>query len=185
MISPAVHLQGAPAQGPHGASGEERSRAARRLLALSASLALVFAVGAGCSGAKGGGAGRTNNGPETLVPVKPAHQTGSTRAATTTVPATNSQGVVLPAAPNDYATAVYDAWRKGDRSTAAALAQDPAVISLFAKPYAATDKWAFTTCSGKAGSSYCTWKSGKHTLVIRVVNDKLSQPRAVDDASFR
>lgn len=95
-------------------------------------LVLLLAANAGCSSDKhkGTGTGRANDIPETLVPVKPARHTGTTRAATTTVPATNSQGVALPAAPNDYAIAVYVAWTKGDRSTAAALAEDPAVNNL-------------------------------------------------------
>lgn len=149
-------------------------------------LVLLLAANAGCSSDKhkGTGTGRANDIPETLVPVKPARHTGTTRAATTTVPATNSQGVALPAAPNDYAIAVYVAWTKGDRSTAAALAEDPAVNNLFAKPFAATDKWTFANCSGKAGSSYCAWRSGKHGLVIRVFNEKLGQPQAVSEATF-
>lgn len=182
MVRPLV----VPAVAPVGRLAARRSNGLARLAAGLVALGLVLAVGAACSSdnSKGGGSGRTNNVPETLTPVTPAHQAGTTHIATTTVPATNSQGVALPAAPNDYATAAYDAWRKGDRSTAAVLAEEPAAASLFAKPFAATDKWTFANCSGKAGGSYCTWRSGKHTLTIRVVNARLGQAQAVNAATF-
>jgi len=82
--------------------------------------------------------------------------TVTTRLSTTSVPAT----------PESYAEALYDAWTMGDRAAAGKVALPQAVTDLFSRPWQTTDGWSFAECSGAAGSIICTWRrpSGQQLL---------------------
>jgi hypothetical protein len=111
--------------------------------------------------------------------------TATTVAVTTTVtarPTTTSPA----ASPEGHATALYDAWTRGDQVAAARVAQPEAVTDLFARRWQASDGWSFSECSGAAGSVICTWRRpGGQQLLMRVQNRSGGLPVTVSEVRFQ
>ena len=84
--------------------------------------------------------------------------------------------------PESAAKGLFEAWTKGDRAAAARVAQPAAVTTLFARTWQAADRWAFSECTGAAGSSICTWSrpTGQQVL-FRVQN----APATVAEVRFQ
>ncbi len=107
-------------------------------------------------------------------------------SSTTTVPpastATSRPATTTGITPETAAKSLYEAWTKGDRTAAARVAQPAAVTALFARTWQAGDGWAFSECSGAAGSSICAWArlSGQQVL-FRVQNS----PATVAEVRFQ
>jgi hypothetical protein len=142
----------------------------RRSRAFFVVAALWIAV-AGC--ARGIGTAATE------VPIGAQTPTEATEAA-------EEDGSELPATPDDYATAAFDAWRRGDQEALAQLAK-PAVASVLAsRAPESPDGWEGPQCEGAAGSTYCTWVRPETQLTIRIANEAASQgqSQAVSGATF-
>ena len=107
-------------------------------------------------------------------------------SSTTTVPsgstATSRPPTTASISPESAARSLYDAWSRGDRTAAARVAQPAAVTTLFARAWQASDGWAFSECTGAAGSFICTWgrPSGQQVL-FRVQ----SMPVSVAEVRFQ
>ena len=61
---------------------------------------------------------------------------------------------------------VFQAWTKNDQATASYYATPGALISLFARPWNATDGWVFAGCNAAAGHAFCTWNRTGGKLVL-------------------
>lgn len=117
------------------------------------------------------------------VPPPPATTT------TTVVPTTSAPSgpaTTSPAStPEGHARALYEAWARGDRAAAAAVAEPGAVDALFARPWRQSDRWSFVDCSGAAGSVICTWQGAPGQVLFRVQNVTGGVPVAVSDVRFQ
>lgn len=114
---------------------------------------------------------------------------------TSSTPASSSSTTVLPSStvtsrpattagvsPETAAKSLYDAWTKGDRAAAANVAQPGAVTVLFARSWQPGDGWAFSECTGAAGSFICTWaRPGGQQVLFRVQN----APASVAEVRFQ
>lgn len=74
---------------------------------------------------------------------------------------------------------VFHDWRVGNKSAALAKGTSAAVNALFAKTYKATDHWTPESCSGAAGSIYCTWTNDAAKTIRLQVSDVVSPPQFV------
>lgn len=138
---------------------------------------------AACSGGDGE---RTSSSSVTAAP--PATSApGPTWSTTTTIAPTTSLTTRPPAtasssSPEAAAKALYQAWATGDRTAAARVAQPAAVTVLFGRAWQATDGWAFSECTGAAGSLVCAWaRTGGQQLMMRVQN----APASVAEVRFQ
>ena len=106
-------------------------------------------------------------------------------SSTTVVPSstvTSRPATTAGVSPESAAKSLYDAWTKGDRAAAANVAQPAAVTALFARPWGAGDGWAFSECTGAAGSFVCTWaRPGGQQVLFRVQN----APATVAEVRFQ
>jgi hypothetical protein len=121
----------------------------------------------------------------TSVPVAPP-----STATTTTVPAapgaTSGPTTTSPASsPEGHAKALFDAWTRGDRAAAEAVAAPEAVAALFARPWQPADGWTFVGCTGAAGSIICTWQRPSGQLMLRVQSMTGGVPVMVSDVRFQ
>lgn len=125
---------------------------------------------ASCSDGDGDGASPTVT---TAVEVTTSSSTTSS-STTTSLPAptvTSRPATTASMSPEAAAKAFYEAWTKGDRAAAARVAQPAAITTLFARTWQADDGWAFSECTGAAGSSICTWaRPGGQQILLRVQN---------------
>ena len=139
-----------------------------------------------CSGGSDGQAG-----PTTVIP--PAETTtSSSLPSSTTAPVSTTVTTARPtttsaaASPESFAEALYAAWTKGDRAAAEQVAQPAAVTALFARPWQASDGWAFAECSGAAGSIICRWRRpAGQELLLRVQNRTGGLPVTVTEVRFQ
>lgn len=108
---------------------------------------------------------------------------------TTVVPTTSAPprpATTSPASsPEGHAKALYEAWARGDRAAAAAVAEPRAVDALFARQWRQGDGWSFVDCSGAAGSVICTWQGRTGKLLLRVQSVTGGVPVAVSDVRFQ
>ena len=125
----------------------------------------------------------------------PAVRSAIEATTTTSAPTTSSSTTVLPStavtarpattagvSPESAAKSLYDAWTKDDRAAAARVAQPAAVSVLFARAWQAGDGWAFSECTGAAGSFICTWaRPGGQQVLFRVQN----APASVAEVRFQ
>ena len=125
----------------------------------------------------------------------PAVTSAVEATTTSSVPTSTSSTTVLPSStvsprpattagvsPESAAKSLYDAWTKGDRAAAANVAQPSAVTVLFARTWGAGDGWAFSECTGAAGSFICTWtRPGGQQVLFRVQN----APASVAEVRFQ
>jgi len=110
--------------------------------------------------------------------------TTTTVASTTVAP--SRPGTTSPASsPEGHAKALYEAWTRGDRAAASAVAQPQAVDELFARQWREGDGWAFAECSGAAGSVICTWRRPAGQLLFRVQSVTGGVPVSVSDVRFQ
>ncbi len=117
------------------------------------------------------------------VPPPPATTT-TTVVSTTSAPA--GPATTSPASsPEGHAKALYEAWARGDRAAAAAVAEPRAVDALFARQWRQGDGWSFVDCSGAAGSVICTWRGAPGQVLFRVQNVTGGVPVAVSDVRFQ
>lgn len=114
--------------------------------------------------------------------------TGSstTSSSTTTVPpastVTSRPAPTAGVSPESAAKSLFEAWTKGDRAAAASVAQPAAVTTLFARTWQAGEGWAFSECTGAAGSLICTWaRPGGQQVLFRVQN----APASVAEVRFQ
>jgi hypothetical protein len=91
---------------------------------------------------------------------------------------TASTQTSVPTTPEEFATAAYDAWTRGDRTAAASYASPEAVEQLFSVPYAPfqtdsgpTDPLHFRGCDGAAGSVICSWTGDGDARLVMTVRD--------------
>lgn len=116
----------------------------------------------------------------------------TTAVSSTTTPSTTTAGPAStvtsrPAttaglSPEGAAKSFYEAWTRGDRAAAARVAQPAAVTTLFARTWQAGDGWAFSECTGAAGSFICTWaRPGGQQVLFRVQN----APATVAEVRFQ
>lgn len=109
----------------------------------------------------------------------------SSPTTTTALPAstvTSRPVTTADISPEAAATSFYEAWTRGDRAAAARVAQPAAVTTLFARTWQAGDGWAFSECTGAAGSLICTWaRPGGQQVLFRVQN----APSTVAEVRFQ
>jgi hypothetical protein len=127
--------------------------------------------------------------PPTTPPttVAPTTEPTATVPATVAEPTTTSPASVIPTDPAAYATALIEAWERGDQPAAAELATSDAVEMLFSREGGGAGTWSLVGCEGAAGSSYCTFNAGGDpTVIVRVGNEAVSlgQPHAATEIRF-
>lgn len=97
--------------------------------------------------------------------------TASTRpqSSATTGPttATSLTSTTIPTDPEGFARALLDAWQRGDRDAAGALATPEAVSQIFANP---PSSYTLEECSGAAGSTICSFNGAAGQLTMQVRN---------------
>ena len=148
---------------------------------LAAGLVGLLALTAACSDGGDDGAA-----PAVTTTLEVTTSSSTTPSSTTTSPpastATSRPATTAGISPESAARSLYEAWTKGDRTAAARVAQPAAVTTLFARAWQAGDGWAFSECTGAAGSSICTWArpSGQQVL-FRVQN----APATVAEVRFQ
>lgn len=144
------------------------TRRARRLVLAAGGAGLAVAIGAGPFGAPNpvGAAAPATDGP----------------AAAASRPAVGR----LPATPQDYATAAFRAWLRGNEARLTRLATPAVAEFLLARAPEGTAGWSGPACEGAAGSTYCVWDRAETRLVVRVANEAVGtgQPHAVVEAFF-
>ena len=148
---------------------------------LAAGVVALLAVLASCSdGDDNRAAPAVTTIRETTTSTAPAPSSTTTIRPATTV--TSRPATTAAISPEAAAKALFDAWTKGDRAAAARVAQPAAVTTLFARTWQAGDRWAFSECTGAAGSSICTWSrpTGQQVL-FRVQN----APATVAEVRFQ
>ena len=153
---------------------------------------LLFAAPAACSKTTGDPATTTTTAGTTPATAAPATSrppgtgtTSTTRAAgtsTTRPPATTTSSVpptssgptssttpaALPTTPEGFAAALVAAWHANSEDMARQVADQFAIDSLFAVPYA--EPVTFVECSGAAGSTICKYTAPSVTILIQVRN---------------
>jgi hypothetical protein len=148
---------------------------------LAAGLVILVAVTVSCSDGDDDRAA-----PAATTAVEVSTTSPTTSSSTTTVPpvstVTSRPATTAGISPESAAKSLYDAWTKGDRAAAARVAQPAAVTALFARTWQAGEGWAFSECTGAAGSTICTWArpSGQQVL-FRVQN----APASVAEVRFQ
>ena len=106
---------------------------------------------------------------------------------TTTEATTTTTEGSLPTNAEDYATALIEAWERGDLDTASTLATADALDTLFSQEGGGAGTWSLEMCEGAAGSTYCTFGAGGDPrVIVRVANEaaSLGQPEAVTEVQF-
>lgn len=127
-------------------------------------------------------------GPTPLPPT--ATPSGEATAAVAAATPTGSGGIVQPTSesasddPEALATGLFDAWRRGDRASANAIAEAAAVDLLFGRTWRQTDGWIYDGCEGAAGSTFCTWHTTAGRLIIRVRNPGAGPPMRAIEVRF-
>jgi hypothetical protein len=104
-----------------------------------------------------------------------ASTSSTTSSSTTTAPpattVTSRPATTAAISPESAARSLYEAWTKADRAAAARVARPAAVTALFARTWQAGEGWAFSECTGAAGSTICTWaRPNGEQLLFRVQN---------------
>ena len=110
----------------------------------------------------------------------------ATTATTAEATSTTIEGS-LPTNAEDYATALIEAWERGDHDTASTLAAADALDVLFSQEGGGAGTWSLESCDGAAGSTYCTFGAGGDPkVIVRVANEaaSLGQPEAVTEVQF-
>ncbi len=122
---------------------------------------------------------------ETTTTSPPLTSTTTTVASTSTAPARPTT-TSPTSSPEGHAKALYEAWTRGDRAAAAAVAQPQVVDDLFARQWRQSDGWTFAECSGAAGSVICSWRRpAGQQLLFRVQNVTGGGTVTVSDVRFQ
>lgn len=138
---------------------------------MAAVVVVVLAVLTACSDGDDDGAAPA----ATTALVATTTSSSTPSSSTTTVPpsstVTSRPATTVGVSPESAAKSLYDAWMRGDRAAAARVAQPAAVTTLFGRAWQAGDGWAFSECTGAAGSTICTWaRPGGQQVLLRVQN---------------
>ena len=155
--------------------------ASPRKARLAAGLVTLLAVVPACSDDDDGAAPAATSAIEaTTTSSAPTPSSSTTTVPSSTV--TSRPPTTAGLSPESAAKSLYDAWTKGDRAAAANVAQPAAITALFARAWGAGDGWAFSECTGAAGSFICAWArpGGQHVL-FRVQN----APASVAEVRFQ
>lgn len=145
---------------------------------------MAAAAGACSAGSKGRAVGRLPTVPATTSTVPAPTTEPSTTVAPAATVTTTAPSTPIPSSPEDQARALYEAWTRNDRATAATLADADAVTMLFARTWSAGDGWSFSECSGAAGSVICAWDRVSEQLLLRVENANGALPVTVSEVRF-
>jgi len=138
---------------------------------------------ASCSSGGDGGS-RAAPGPTTAIEATTTSSAPPASSTTVSAPTTVTARPPTTASPSPEAAArsLYDAWTRGDRAAAGRVAEPAAVTTLFGRTWQAGDGWAFSECTGAAGSSICTWsRAGSQQVLMRVGN----APASVTEVRFQ
>jgi hypothetical protein len=138
---------------------------------------------ASCSDGDGDDGGAA---PAVTTAVEVTTSSSTTSSSTTTAPpastVTSRPATTTGLSAEAAAKAFFEAWTKADRAAAARVAQPPAVTALFARTWQPVDGWAFSECTGAAGSLICTWaRPGGQQVLFRVQN----APATVAEVRFQ
>ena len=143
--------------------------ASARKARLVAGLVTVLAVMSSCSDGDDDGAA-----PAVTTTIQGATSSSTTSSSTTTTlvaSVTSRPATTAGITPEIAAKSFFEAWTKGDRAAAARVAEPAAITTLFARAWQASDNWAFSECTGAAGSLICTWaRPGGQQVLFRVQN---------------
>ncbi len=107
--------------------------------------------------------------------------TAPTTRPPTSAPPGSGTPAPPPTTPDGFAKALVDAWKAGDQTAAAQVAEAPAVAKLFASPDQDPTSYVFLDCGGAAGSTICRFNSGSETLLVYVRNTTGGLPMMVTD----
>jgi hypothetical protein len=125
--------------------------------------------------------------PTTLLETtSSSSSSSSTTVATSTTVASRPTTTSASASPEGAARSLYDAWTRDDRAAAERVARPEAVTTLFARRWQAGDGWAFSECSGAAGSFICTWqRPAGEQLLFRVPSAAGGTGSTVSEVRFQ
>lgn len=153
-----------------------------RIGALTLLAGAVLAAG-GCSLPANTGATPTGNGQLGSTPTV-APTSASPTVAPTTAAAPTTPALTFPADAKAYALKLITAWATKDDPTLKQLA-DPTTLTKINGYGHINVGWTYITCEGAAGSSYCRFSNASgDELIIRLVNQFLGGPHAVNDATL-
>lgn len=103
---------------------------------------------------------------------------------------TTTEPGAKPTTPEQFAQALFDAWKRNDRPAAEAVAERAAVDALFATPYVPVDTpdgpqdaYVLMQCTG-SGTSVCRFSGQGEVLVMTVRAATPDQPMLVTTAKF-
>jgi cytoskeletal protein RodZ len=107
----------------------------------------------------------TNN---TSTSSSSSSSTSTSTSNTSSTSTTSSTTPTTPANPQAYAETLFSSWAADDRATAATVADQAAIDSLFATPSSQAAAYQFSGCQGAAGSIFCTWTRAGAQLAMTV-----------------
>lgn len=93
---------------------------------------------------------------------------GDSTTSSTAAGGSSTSSTVPDADPQSYAVALFNAWAAGDQASAASVADQTAIDSLFASPSSEASAYSFSGCQGAAGSIYCTWTRPGGQIAMQV-----------------
>ena len=146
---------------------------ARRLITGVVAAGLVLLATAAC-------ANTANPAPSPSVTTSAAPAT-STAVPTSAAPTASA---VFPSTARLYAEAVLLAWRMNQQTRVAELVA-PTVLSQLQTTGNLEPNWAYGSCQGAAGSSYCQFVNGDGDAVtLRLENQLLGKPHATTEVKL-
>ncbi len=86
--------------------------------------------------------------------------------------------------PTPAAGTLFNDWKAGDQAHAATVATPAAKAQMFSQVYNPATGWAFVTCDGAAGSSYCTWITAIEGKMVLRVDSATSKVTSVTRTSL-
>ncbi len=88
-------------------------------------------------------------------------------------------------APDPPAAKLFDAWKAGKPSQATGeFTTYAAKQQIFSQAWTSTAQWAFVTCQGTAGATYCTWVNRIEGRLILRVDHSLNKVSSVQRISL-
>lgn len=149
------------------------TRAARIWIAVGVAIVVIAAVVIGVVVSRDDSSDSASTTTTSSTVTTSASTTSTTGATTsTTKPATSTTSALPPLTDNaqTYAEYLFAAWKLGDRTAAARVANADAVDQMFTQAYSPSVTWTFSSCGPAAGTLYCNWTGspGGATLTIAV-----------------
>jgi len=147
---------------------EEKAGAKRRTLIVV--VVVLVLIGAAAAGwwffVRDGDSSSTSN--TSTSSSTSSSSTSTSTSSTSSTSTTSSTTPTTPADPQAYAETLFSAWAADDRATAATVADQTAIDSLFATPSSEAAAYQFSGCQGAAGSIFCTWTRAGAQLAMTV-----------------